>query len=88
MQFSDEIIRHTFPADSGFEATYRFRVEERVPADLSIVIERPDLYRITCNGQAVQAEEGQWWLDRAFGRIDLTEVAKVGENQVKLEARP
>jgi hypothetical protein len=88
VQFGDEIIRRTFPADSGFQATYRFHVEQRVPEDLQIVIERPDLYAITCNGQPVTATPGAWWLDRAFGRIDLADVAVVGENQVTLTASP
>jgi hypothetical protein len=51
VQFKDELIRKTFPAGSGFTASYKFTIEEAVPKDLAIVIERPDLYTITCNGQ-------------------------------------
>ncbi len=88
VQFRDEIIRRTFPADSGFQATYRFHIERSVPDDLQIVIERPDLYAITCNGKPVKAVPNAWWLDRAFGRIDLADVAVVGENQVAISAKP
>ena len=88
VQFRDELIRTKFPANSGFEVVYRFRIEQQVPDDLQIVIERPDLYRIACNGHAVKAKPDDWWLDRAFGRIDLAAVAKVGENEVKLKASP
>lgn len=88
VQFSDEFIRRKFPANSGFRATYRFRIEQKVPDDLQIVIERPDLYSIRCNGQAVEPKPGAWWLDRAFGRIDLADVAQVGPNQVTLVAQP
>jgi hypothetical protein len=56
VQFQDELIAKTFPADSGFEASYRFTVEGSVPDNLEIVLERPDLYTITCNGTAVAAE--------------------------------
>jgi hypothetical protein len=86
VQFRDEIITKPFPADSRFEATYRFRIAERVPKGLEIVIERPDLYAITCNGRPVQAQPDAWWLDRAFGRIGLADVAIVGENTVVLKA--
>jgi hypothetical protein len=86
VQYRDEIITKPFPADSRFEATYRFRIAERVPADLEIVIERPDLYEIQCNGRPVQAQRDAWWLDRAFGRIRLADVAVVGENTVVLKA--
>ena len=88
VQFDDEIIRHTFPSDSGFRATYRFHLEGGVPNDLQIVIERPDLYSIVCNGQAVEATPGAWWLDRAFGRIVLAHVARVGANEVTIIAQP
>jgi hypothetical protein len=88
VQFRDEIIRRTFPADSGFQATYRFQIEQSVPDDLQIVIERPDLYTITCNGKPVQPKPDAWWLDRAFGRIDLADAAVVGDNQVTISAAP
>jgi len=87
VQFKDELIRQTFPVESGFEASYRFLVEEKVPADLEIVIERPDLYTITCNGTPLKAAKG-WWLDKAFGRLPLAETARVGENVVTLRAMP
>jgi len=88
VQFRDELIRRTFPAGSGVEATYRFTIADRVPARLSIVVERPDLYAITCNGRPVAAAKGQWWLDRAFGRIDISAAARVGDNDLVLKAAP
>ena len=88
VQFRDELITKTFPQDSGFEVTYRFTIQERVPPALHIVIERPDLYTITCNGQPITARAGDWWLDRAFGRLDITAAARVGENAVTLQAAP
>ena len=88
VQFRDELITKKFPAESGFSASYRFAIEGAVPADLAIVIERPDLYTITCNGQPVAAKDGDWWLDKAFGRIALAKVARPGVNTVTLTARP
>ncbi|MBM4024232.1 MAG: hypothetical protein FJ280_02345 [Planctomycetes bacterium] len=88
VQFKDELITKTFSAASGFEATYRFTIEERVPQRLSIVIERADLYTITCNGKVVSAKKDSWWLDKAFGRIDITDIAKLGENAVTIKASP
>ena len=75
IQFSDELIRHKFPVDSGFTATYRFTIEKQVPKPLWIVIERPDLYTITCNGQPATAAPGQWWLDRSFGKVEISAAA-------------
>jgi hypothetical protein len=88
VQFRDELISKKFPADSGFEAAYRFRIEKKVPKPLYIVIERPDLYQITCNRKSVAASEGSWWLDKAFGKVDITSAAKRGDNAVTIKASP
>jgi hypothetical protein len=88
VQFKDELIARTFPADSGVEASYRFTVEGSVPEKLWIVIERPDLYKVTCNGNPVSAPKGQWWLDKSFGRIEIAQAAKAGENVVTIQASP
>jgi len=88
VQFRDELISKKFPPESGFEATYRFTIRGDVPRPLQLVVERPDLYTITCNGKPVTAEPGAWWLDKAFGRIDVTAVAREGENTVTIKARP
>ena len=34
VQFKDELIRKTFPADSGFTASYKFTIESAVPKNL------------------------------------------------------
>ncbi len=88
VQFRDELITKTFPADSGFTARYKFTIEEAVPKNLAIVIERTDLYNIACNGQPISAKPGDWWLDKAFGRIDIAQAARVGENVVTIKAQP
>jgi len=88
VQFRDELIRRTFPADSGFAATYRFTIRTAVPRELWLVVERPDLYTITCNGKPVQAPVGEWWLDRSFGKVAVAGAVQVGENVVRLAARP
>jgi hypothetical protein len=88
VQFKDELISKTFPAGSGFTASYRFTIEGAVPKNLAIVIERPDLYTITCNGQPVKAKRNDWWLDKAFGRIGLASAARIGENVITIQASP
>jgi len=88
VQFKDELISRRFPTTSGVEATYRFRIKDRVPARLSVVVERPDLYTVLCNGKRVEAAKGEWWLDRAFGRIDISREARPGDNELVLQASP
>ncbi len=88
VQLRDEIITKKFAADSGFEATYKFTIEGGVPRALYIVVERPDLYTINCNGTVICPAEGKWWLDRSFGKIDITKAAKTGDNTVTIKASP
>ncbi|MCF7763078.1 MAG: hypothetical protein K9N62_05345 [Verrucomicrobia bacterium] len=88
VQFQDELISKHFPADSGFTAVYRFTVDGPVPSDLAIVIERPDLYALECNGKPLKGQPGSWWLDRAFGKIPLAGHARSGENSVRITAKP
>ncbi len=88
VQFGDELLKTPFAADSGFEATYHFVIEGAVPQRLFAVVERPDIYTITCNGAPVTATAGEWWLDRAFGRIDIAKAAKVGGNTLTIKASP
>ncbi len=88
VQFKDELITKTYPADSGFEAMYRFTIEENVPKNLAIVIERPDLYKITCNNEPVAVQPTSWWLDKSFGKIDIAKHVKPGDNEVKIVTSP
>ena len=87
VQFADEHIRQEFPAETAFEVTYRFTIAESVPPRLCFVVERPELYEsITCNGQPMTPLANSWWLDRAFGKLDVRAAAHVGENLITLKA--
>jgi len=88
VQFRDEWITKKFPGDSGFTATYKFTIRDKVPGDLTIVIERADLYEITCNGKSVNVDTEKWWLDKSFYKLDLSGVAQIGENLVSITAKP
>ena len=88
VQFRDELISRKFAPDSGFEATYYFAIRDRAPKPIYVVIEKPELYTITCNGKAVKAKQGSWWLDKSFGKIDISSAVKTGENKVTIKACP
>ena len=83
VQFKDEILKTKFTKQLPVKATYRFTLRDAVPDDLMIVIERPDLYQITCNGQPVTASK-EWWLDRAFIKIPIATHARNGANDVTI----
>jgi len=88
VQFKDSLIKKTFPAESGFSATYKFTLTGQVPYPLHLVVERPDIYAITCNGKKVSAQPGDWWLDKSFGKVNISSAAKLGVNEVTITAKP
>jgi hypothetical protein len=88
VQLGDVYLKKTFPPESGFTVSYAFKIDGSVPPELTAVIERPDLYRISCNGQPLDPIPGKWWLDKSFGCLNLTQVARVGSNTLTLVAHP
>jgi hypothetical protein len=92
VQYKTNILdRDKFPADSGFEAVFWFRTvkgDARDFVDLRAVVERPDLFRVFVNDKEVQADPGEWWLDRAFGVYPVGAHVISGRNKIAVRARP
>lgn len=88
VQYKTSIVdkNKTLPA-GGFEATFRFEVEAGLDTTaLRAVVERPQLWRVTVNGKAVDSIPGEWWLDRAFGVYPIGPYVRPGANTIVLEA--
>jgi len=90
VQYKTAILdRNHFPANSGFEATFWFDVAEGVnTSSLRAVVERPALWKVSVNGNPVESQPGEWWLDVDFGVYPIGPHVKPGRNSVKLAARP
>lgn len=93
VQLRDELIKKTFPAESRFTATYRFKLAgdfstKKTAESLLAVVERPDLYAITCNDWPVSPIADRWWLDKSFGVVDISAAAVAGDNELTLKAAP
>jgi len=88
VQYDEEFVNRKFAQDSGFEAAYYFTIKDKIQKPIYAVIERPDLYTVTCNGKTIKAKQGNWWLDKSFGKIDISSAAKTGENKIVLSASP
>jgi hypothetical protein len=86
VQFRDELISGLSPPTAASPPLTSLP-SPTPPPDLEAVVERPDLYTITCNGRPVVPSPGRWWLDRAFGRISLDRVARPAQ-QLTLKAAP
>lgn len=90
VQFRKNIVeRDTFGGNSGFTATYHFRVRDKFDmSELKAVIERPPLWKISVNGKEVNPENGKWWLDRQFGVVNIGSLINQGDNIITLKSSP
>jgi hypothetical protein len=74
--------------DSGFEVNYHFTINPGLqPAALKTiraVVERPELWQVSINGQPVTKQEGSYWIDRDFPLYAIGEFLKSGENTLTL----
>ncbi|OGD23084.1 MAG: hypothetical protein A2W03_00690 [Candidatus Aminicenantes bacterium RBG_16_63_16] len=78
-----------FAPDSGFEATFWFDAAPGLDFDsLRLVVERPELYQVSVNGEEAGPLAGEWWLDECFGVFDLGRLAHPGKNRITLACRP
>ncbi|WP_201006169.1 glycosyl hydrolase [Paenibacillus glycanilyticus] len=78
-----------FDQRSGIAVDYHFYVlPGELPERVGLVVERPELYRITVNGIPLEIRSGNCRLDEHMGRADITAFARDGDNVVRLEGRP
>lgn len=89
-QFKTSIIdRDTFGVSSGFAARFPFLIDTNAgELKMQLVVERPELYEVTVNGELVEALDGEWWLDKSFGLFDIGGIIITGENEVSVRASP
>lgn len=89
-QFKRELVEaDTFSVDSGFDALFPFLIKEEIDySSLKLVVERPEIFKVKVNGNAVKPLEGEWWLDREFGLYSIGEFVKQGRNEITVTCRP
>ncbi|MEA3479906.1 MAG: glycosyl hydrolase [Bacteroidota bacterium] len=79
-----------FGTTSGFEASYHFNINSNLSADamksIRAVVERPDLWQVSINGQELTEQEGEYWIDKDFPVYAVGEFLKKGRNTLRLKA--
>jgi hypothetical protein len=90
VQFKDNTIkRDTFSKGTGFTVSYYFNIKEDLDlSSLKAVVERPQLYKIFLNDQAISPVAGKWWIDKDFKIFDIGKFVKQGKNKLSLVANP
>jgi hypothetical protein len=81
--------RNRFPANSGFDATFRFQAPDAAALrGLELAVETPDLYRITLNGNLVRFTGSTRWLDPRLRSAPVEQWVRPGENVLQISGRP
>ncbi len=68
---------------TSFALRFRFQVED-VPSAIELVLECPDRFQITVNGQSVPYRDIGYWRDISFKRVDIRPHVRAGENVIEL----
>ncbi|MCK9860345.1 hypothetical protein CFI03_017395 [Paenibacillus sp. ATY16] len=91
IQFKRRLLdrEEAFDERTGIAVEYRFYVvPEELPERLGLIVERPELYRITVNGFPLEIRPGNCGLDEHMGQGDISAYAREGDNVIRLEGRP
>jgi len=90
VQFKTNITdRDNFDLNSGFKADYHFSINGRFDySSMRAVIERPYLWQVRINGNLIEPDENEWWLDREFAVFDISSFVRPGKNTISLNVAP
>jgi hypothetical protein len=89
VQFRQQTMaRDTFSRNSGVTATYHFTINDADRKGMQAVVERPEIWKVKLNGQALSPIQGRWWLDKGFAVYDISRAAKQGDNVLEITAAP
>jgi hypothetical protein len=89
VQFKDHTVRRDTFKTGGFRAIYHFTVAgDFDKSDMQAVVERPELYKVSLNGKALQPEAGQWFVDREMCVFNIGDAVQKGANSLVLDCSP
>jgi len=78
-----------FGSDSGFEATFHFRVTDaEAVRGAELALELPEFYKVYVNEQLLDTASGTNWLDQHLRSIAVEKLLRTGDNTVRLVASP
>ncbi len=79
-----------FKDDSWFEASYHFSInpslDETAMKSIRAVVERPELWKVSINGNEVSKTEGKYWIDKSFPEFAVGDFLKPGKNTLSIKA--
>jgi hypothetical protein len=80
---AQEFISEAGPG-TAFEVAYTFESNVVPPTPMYLVLESPERFIITVNGQVVDSDDCGWWVDPAFRQVEIGGVVRQGRNEIIL----
>jgi hypothetical protein len=87
MVIQDRLLRERRPVDLKVVFPFHISEDAPLPARLDLVVETPEIFRITVNGATVASESSDYFWDQAFRRLPIADALRGGRNEVVLETR-
>jgi hypothetical protein len=79
---------HGAVAKAGAGTIFALRFTFDVPVcpvnPVYLVVESPERFEITVNGQPVPSDDAGWWTDISFRKVDVSAVVRAGRNEIVL----
>ncbi len=69
------------------EYTFDSQLDPSHPRDVNLVMEEPDQYEITLNGQPGPKPSREWWRDIAFRKVNIAPLMQRGTNTILLRRK-
>ena len=70
-----------------FGLRFTFDADVAPSAPVSLVLESPQAFEISVNGEPVSVSENpDWWVDYSFKKVDITPAVRAGRNQIELHS--
>lgn len=92
VQYKKRIVeRDTFSIGTGYKASFEINtasLPDEALSGIRAVVERGNLWHVKMNGKQVQAEAGEWWLDRDFGVFNIGPSMQNGINRLEVSIEP
>lgn len=90
VQYKTSVLdKANFSDESGFSAIYNFTINDKFDySKLKVVIERPQTFNVSINGEKISSTAGEWWLDKEFGVFMIGDFVRQGLNRIEIKCQP
>jgi hypothetical protein len=74
------------------EKLLEFRMQAKFQSEIKgkkvfLVLEKAGLWKLTVNDMLISTDVEEWYWDKQFGKIDMSDAVKIGENTIELSCQ-